>query len=114
MKRPIKKPKEYKRGTSIFESYVPYSPKELRDQADYMEQAGIMFVEFMAQGSDGYFYCEETRLETQEEAEKRYKVEYKKWKAWKENEVKRKEKEKAGLIKKAKELGMTFNDGVDK
>lgn len=88
----------------LFESYTSYTPTGLRSIADYMENRGIINVEFSA-GYDG-FECIITRPETEKEMEKRIKKEQ----AQLEKSRTYKEKQRADLIKKAKQMKITAEE----
>lgn len=111
-----KKQKQLKRkeNSSLFSGWDSYSPEDLHNTANYMYRESIEFLEFQIeqeQYSDHYFLnVIECRYETEEELEKRYNQELKKYNSYKAAEKKRKQNEKQNLIKRAKQLGLKIEE----
>ena len=112
MKRPTKKQQEIRECSSLMDIYVEYTPDQLREIADEMDLKGIQSIEVETEYDHTEFYHK--RLETEDEAAKRYKTQYAQWKNFKMTAAERKEKQKQQLIKEAKKLGLTVSDNGQK
>lgn len=104
MKKPSKQQQLIEEYSSILEICVNYTPEDLRNIADSMEDMNIEFVRI----EGGFQEFVQGKKESDQEAEVRYKKEIKKWETWKKKEVERQEKQRQRLIKEAKKLGMTL------
>jgi len=104
MKRPTKTPLIVRKPSTKIELFDQYPPNELIQIAEEMKAEGILDIEI----EPGWDSCEifERRLETELEAEVRYKKEMKKYKTFKKREEINKEKKKERLIRDAKKLGL--------
>lgn len=107
MKKPVLERKYIRKNSRVlFDVYSTYTPQNLREIADYMEENGITDVEFEIAGNDGYFECYHEVLETEAEASKRYKKEIKAWEKYNRDKKLKREKEKQKIIKSAKKFGL--------
>ncbi len=112
MQKPSKEPKETRELSYLLETYTSYSPSQLRSIADLMEQNNLLFLEIGIEGDygDSDFTCHQIRMETEQEAEKRFKRETKEYNKYLEMQKKVKDKKKEKLIKEAKKLGLKVVD----
>jgi hypothetical protein len=108
MKKPTKKQQVVKRESHLLESFSLYTSEDLRNIADQMDRTNITSLEIDQNYSGVEFY--ELRPESELEAEVRYKKEMKKYETLQRNEEKKKEREKATLIKMAKKFGLVVQE----
>lgn len=112
MQKPNKKPREVLEFASFLNIYTTYSPANLRSIADKMESGNILSLKLAL--NDIYSGCQLTcyqkRIETEEEAEKRFKKEEKEYKRQLALQKKAQAKRKQSLIKEAKKLGLKVVD----
>ena len=110
MKKPSKKPIEVKEDCYLIDIDIKYTPEDLRDIANRMEQNNISSIIMEYYGYDGGIDFYQYRMESPIEAEVRYTKEMKKYEKWKADEKIRKEKQREKIIKEAKKLGLTVTE----
>jgi len=111
MKRPVEKAKEVMNDSSRLETYTDYTPEALRVIADQMEEDGILHVKMGMWPLDSHrLNVKETRMESPEEAERRYARELEAYNKFKEKEKVDKANRKAQLIAEAKKLGLKISE----
>ena len=93
-------------GNSLLDTYVSLDSNYFRTLADYMDSKDIKHIEITCDGYDSDVVIHASRLETEEEASKRYARELKEYEKEKIKQEKNKEIKKADLIKEAKKLGL--------
>lgn len=113
MKKPSKTPKVIRKDIEsqtmhIFDLDTKYTPDDLRRVANVMDEEGVInvMVELDYSGAEVVIYV----LETQEKANRRYKIEHADWVKWEERQRAIESQEKERLIKRAKELGLIVTD----
>jgi len=93
-------------GNSLLDIYVSLDSDYFRTLADYMDSKDIKHIEITCEGYDSDVIIHASKLETEEEASKRYTKELKAYEKEKIQQQKLEERKRADLIKEAKKLGL--------
>jgi len=104
MEKPSKKPEYILQETDLMEDGCSYTPDELHSLADWMKQCDILSIRCLGEHSSATFTI--YKLETQAEANKRYKQDLKRYSQWAARDQIARTKRIKALKQEAKELGI--------
>ena len=109
MQKPTKEPRITYEKCTIFFPYDENTSEDLRRIADIMDEKKIKSI-YVDYGDFDGCVVYQYRMESNEEAEKRYTRELKQYDKYNDQVKKNKEKEKEDLIKRAKQLGLKISE----